>query len=233
MIEGCSMFDGKSKEVQENMASYLAETYNKEFVVESPRITGNEGFGYRVWQAKAHPKDQPEIEFNVRWDVGEPGAYYDGYLRMLWSAQGKKEIGQYLKELYGQEVPLNYEFSVADKSLQNLNHSQVISQSKDKIYFSLVYYVLVTGDFDKQKEAEKVFEVLQKYIFSNDIKVYHLIVYYVNPHFKENTLSESNQTDISHHFEQLYKENKLYNYLSLNRKSNIQTPDDIVQKFHN
>ncbi|MEN2773721.1 hypothetical protein ABCY62_01460 [Acetivibrio clariflavus] len=51
------------KEVKEKMTEHLKNTYNKEFVVEEPVLSGNEGFGYRVYNARAYPVDEPEMSF--------------------------------------------------------------------------------------------------------------------------------------------------------------------------
>jgi len=227
------MFDsGKSEKIRKNMADYLKNIHEKEFEVEKPYIFGNEGHGYNTYRAKAYAKDNPELKFDVAWDKGDPGYYYDNYLSYLWSFQGEEEIRAKLRELYGQEVYLLYVFNTKKEGVKKLNHSEILSKYGDDSYFELKYYFFISGEFDKKVEAERVYKIFQNYITKNNVKYYHLVAYCFKESYRDEFLrSFSDLPKFKREFssEKLHAESKLVNAVFINIKDSINSIDDIVK----
>lgn len=231
ILSGCTVFDFGKTRIQNNMADYLKNTYEKEFVVEKSKLSGNEGFGYNWYVADAYPKDDQSIKFTVAWYKKGVGEYNDNYLSKLWSSQGKKEVSQRLKEIYGEELPLMYEMSVDNKELKNLNHSEVISKYGNNGFCGIHYCVFAKENIDKKKEAEKAFELYKQYIIDNRIPAYIFTIYYVRLDWREEFLQKEFGHNAMLDPKKLHDENKLINVLHLGKFKNIKSADDIMNKF--
>lgn len=232
MFGGNILLSNRTAEIQQNMKEYLQKSYNKEFVVGKVMVTGNEGFGYRTYVAEAYPQDDPNLKFHVKWEKGEPGTYDDSYLVTRRSAQGKIEIGNYLKKIYGQDVPLTYKLSTRNKELQGLDHDELLSKYGKETYLELVYYVFV-DKVDKEKEAERAYKVLEKFILNNQPKYYYVIVHYLSNNYKEEFYKgfteDANKFLAAYDSEDLHNKQKLINKIVLtNTNSKISPIDNIA-----
>lgn len=192
-LSGCISPSGISKdEVKKKMTEYLKSTYNKEFVVEEPQLTGNEGFGYNVYQAYAYPSDDTKMRFRVIWEKGEPGIFDDGYIDTLWRNPAMKEFNELLNDIYGKNVfsiyGFNFNFKRYGKDIndvKDLTYSDVIKKYPDKILIDMKYYVFVDGSIDKREEAEKAYRVLKQHVLDKNIDSFSLIVNFMSDDFRE------------------------------------------------
>jgi hypothetical protein len=107
VMGGLLMSCGKTEEVRECMTRYLNKTYETEFVVEKPYKRNLGVFGYD-YEAKAHPKDNPKVEFEIRGDRDNSGHYVEDYLSTLWSYQGREDIDKLLRDIYGEQSLLSH-----------------------------------------------------------------------------------------------------------------------------
>lgn len=227
-------YEQQKTTLQQKMKYYLDASYERDFKVGKPFLTGNEGFGYNMWIAEVYPTDEPELKFHIAWGKNDLSPYQDSYLVTKRSAQGKAEISQYLKEVYGQDVPLTYKLSETAKDLERLDHDELLTKHGDTVVFELFYYVF-TDTFDKQAESEKAFKVLKKYVLDNHPKYYVFVVDYISSQYKDefNKGFKSDQQKFlaTYDSEKLFKENKLLNRLNLNETSQKSSPNDLINKF--
>lgn len=184
ILSGCSMSDGKAKQVQQGMTKYLKSTYNKEFVVQEPYLTGNEGEGY-FYQAKAYPKGKPELEFFVEGDKYNSGPYIDGYLQVLWTYQGKQKLEKALRQVYGDSFYIdNYEFRYNQKKFKDLNYPEVIGKCNGNATIFLAYYIF-SDQFNKEIEAEKAYKIMKPFLLDYGINKYNITVLYFTKGFED------------------------------------------------
>lgn len=215
VLGGCS--GDETKKVQQGMTAYLQERYGIEFEVEKPYITG--GGDASHYQAKAHPKEQREPIFLVNGDsypVRLNGKYDDDYLKKKWDYQGKLEIEKKIREIYGEsaDYAVSYSFGGGSYVLKDLDYSQVFEASKNSKINStsaILYDVFIDGaQFNKEKEAEKVYKLLKPYIFdfSNNYNVY---ITYIDKSDKEDYLKNT----------KLYSDKAYRNIYSANKDKKI------------
>lgn len=223
---GCITLNGVNKgDVQKKMTEYLKNTYEKEFVVEEPRLLGNEGFGYRVYEARAYPKDDPEMRFRVRWEKGEPGIFDDGYIHAIWRNGAMAEFHKLLKDIYGEGVVSLYGFNFNFKhyeidfnDVKDLSYSDLIKRYPDKIFCDMKYYVFVDGSIDKRQEAEKVYRLIKQHILDRNIGKFHLVVNYMSDDFREDFDKNFKSIRLGRNgydADSLYKQRKLVNRMGL------------------
>ena len=175
ILGGCSMSNGKTEQVQKGMEEYLKKTYDKEFVVGEPYLSGNEGFGY-IYQTKAYPKGQPELEFFVEGDRSNTGVYIDGYLQVLWTYQGRHELEKALREVYGDNFIVdNYEFRYNQKKFKDLNYLEVIGKSNGNATI-MISYNIFSDEFNKEIEAEKAYRIMKAFLLDYKINKYDFTV---------------------------------------------------------
>ena len=186
-VVGCGMVDKNRGVVQKGMEEYLKNKYESEFVVEKPMLTGNAGFGYKVYQAYAYPKDKPELRFVTKWDKGEPGKYDDWYLSNKWTSEGEVEVAKVLKEVYGEDVPYIYSYYLSTYRHNLLTPEEYKMTYRDTLEkyvgdssTTIKYVLFRDGEIDKKAEAEKVYEVYKKLVYDNKIlEGYKIYAYYI------------------------------------------------------
>lgn len=240
MLSGCGYCDIEFMKVRKEMKIYLEDKYKKEFVVKDLVLTGNEGFGYNTYIAKAYPKEKPDLIFRVGGNKKEPGKYKDEYLSEKWSMQGKAEVALLLKRIYGEEILMKYDFYVHYSVLQDpmqleklkkLNHSEVLAlYDLDKTSY-ITCYVFV-DQLDKKSEAEKAYQVFEEHMIKNKVKDPHLFIYFLSKNYKDRFLSiyknyDRYEQEFKH--DKLKKENKLINFVSIGSKVN--DVSDVINRF--
>ena len=232
------MSNGKTEQVQQGMEEYLKKTYEKEFVVREPYLTGNEGLGY-IYQTKAYPKGQPELEFFVEGDRSNTGAYIDGYLQVLWTYQGRQELEQALKQLYGSDFTVEkFEFRYNNPEYKDLKYSEVIKQCDGWAYIAISYAVFMDNKIDKKIEAQKAHKLIKSFLIDNKIKRYDLAISFHPAELKDSANNIANEIN-SHRksLDDLYKEKKLINFIHIYdvalKENEIKKVyvDDIVKSF--
>ncbi len=85
-----------------NIQSYLYERYGKDFEVGEIKGHGASSLGDKPsLTAKAHPKDDKELEVSVykKFELG--GRYSDTYLQAYWSKKNKEVLTPKLREVFG------------------------------------------------------------------------------------------------------------------------------------
>lgn len=226
-IGGCTMPDNKSEEVKKGMEEYLKSKYGEEFTAEKPNLTGNAGFGYKVYQTYASPKEKPEIRFVVRWEVGDPGVYGDGYLYSKWTAEGEVEVAKTLKEVYGEDVPYIYDYYLSRYREDLLKPEEYKMTYKDTLEkyvndssTSISYVIFRDKELDKRIEAEKVYTVYKQLIYDNKIlEGYTIHVYYIPQEYKKEFLVRFNKAKTYQTYdysaEKLHEEGHLISFLSV------------------
>lgn len=231
------MSDGKTEEVQQGMEQYLKTTYAKEFVVEKPYLTGNEGEGY-FYQAKAYPKGQPELEFFVEGDRLNSGVYIDGYLQVLWTYQGKQEVEAKIREVFGEETDfvLRYQFRYNNKEFKDLNHSEVLVQCNGKAYIDITFLIFSNTQIDKPNEAKKAYQILKTCLLDKNISKYDFNILYFTENFKQEYYTNPATDKYGKDLDELHNEGKLINFLKIYHLKDthpieIRNSDDLIKWF--
>ncbi len=224
--------------IHSNMEQYLKNTYQKDFIVKKPKVTGNEGFGYNLYQAVATPIDNHKVEFTIAWDKRDPNKYEDTYLNKLWTYQGKDEVGQLLKKVYGYEVPFEYYFfynyerlDVEKNNLKKLNYKDIIEKHSNDIKCTIICYFFTNKDVDKKAESEKAYMFYKQYILNNKINDYFITNTYLVEELRNEFLTKLNNGTLNFNPNELYRENKLINSLRMNYKQNNNSSEDILKRF--
>jgi hypothetical protein len=220
------------------MTEGLKKIYGKEFVVGRPHMTGNPGFGYH-YEAKAHPKDKPEIKFTVAYNMNEKGDYGDDYLEMLWSYQGEQELREILKKQYGDNFYIfRYWLRYNNHEYKSLNHPDILKASDGWAHLWIEYYVFTNKPVVKKSEAEKIYNILDKFILKYRLKKYRIIVGYSTNKYKNNTdIYHQEYTNRGRSSDELYKDGILDNYIDIEqlamKESEIIKLDinDVVSSF--
>jgi hypothetical protein len=227
-------------DIQKNMKEYLDTTYEKEFIVEEPKLIGNSGFGYSTYQALAYPKDDPKAAFGIQWNKDNE-AYVDSYLNEIWTKQAEEEVNEMLKEYYGEEVILDYEFNFAfyryninPNEVKNLNHKEVMIKYPDKILCNIKSYIFMDNSFDKNIEAKNVFNFFIKHIRDRKVESYHIRANYFTKDYKDEFEGRyekirTYQEEVG--FDQLYRKGKLINRVVLSWGEKVGDYADVVEKF--
>jgi len=232
------MFGENNVEIRRNMRDYLKTAYSKEFDVGKPDLTGNEGFGYNNYVADAYPIDNPQIKFIILCNKRAPYAYQDDYLNAMWSYQGSPEIQKLLQEIYGEEVLFKYniylnldKIKVLKDELKTLNHSDVTKKYKEDVLHRITYYVFLATEFDKRREAEKIYSIYSRYITMKELPKYYLTVYFLKLENKNELLKEIDKPEDYFDDQNLYRDKKLLNAIFINTSSNLKSPEDVVLKY--
>lgn len=232
------MPDKKAPVVQKNMTSYLEKKYEKQFIVEKPHLTGNEGTGYNTYMTYAYPKNQPSFRFHVAWDIGEPGEYDDDYLTLLWSAQGKAEIGKYLNDIYDQDILLHFKLNINNTKYKEANFSEVIktNETREKGYFSLVYFIFIDGEINKDREAQRIYKVFEHYVSRYQPNTYAILVYFLSkdyePEFRK-IFADDERFRAEFQYDELREENKIINLVIIDNERTVNSPEDVKNRFEN
>lgn len=219
------------------MTEGLKKIYGKEFVVGRPHMTGNPGFGYH-YEAKAYPKDKPEVLFSVAYNMNRKGDYGDNYLEVLWSHQGEESLKEILKSQYGDDFFVYiYSFRYNNKKYKLMEHSEVIKLCDGWANIWMEYYVF-TDNIDKKNEAKRIYEIMNKFLLQNNIKKYRIIVGYSQTKFKNNTsVYEKCKSIKNMSSDEIYKEKILINYFDYEQLANNHaeinkvTIKDIISAF--
>lgn len=221
------MNDNKSIEIQKGMEEYLLNKYGEEFTVESPKLTGNAGFGYKVYQTYASPKDKPEVRFVVRWEIGEPGVYGDGYLYSKWTSEGEVEVAKTLKEVYGEDVPYIYDYYLSryredllKPEEYKMTYKETLEKYVEDSSTSISYVIFREKEIDKNIEAEKAYSVYRQLIYDNKIlEGYSIFIYYIPEEYRKGFLERFNKAKTYQTYdysaEKLYEEGHLISFLGI------------------
>jgi len=237
LLGGCFSSCGETAQIQKNMTDGLKKIYGKEFVVGRPHMSGNPGFGYH-YEAKAYPKDNPDVKFTVAYDMNQDGKYGENYLEMLWADQGEKELSKTLKSLYGDEYLIYiYSFEYYNRDYKNLNYSEVLKASDGWVHLWINYIVFTDKKIDKQIEAERVYRILDKLMLKNNLKKYRLIVEYFPIRYKQNDRFKKEIKKSGKSMDLLYQEGILTNYVDIEQlamnESEIRNVElsDVISSF--
>jgi len=215
LLGGCFSSCGETAQIQKNMTDGLKKIYGKEFVVGRPHMTGNPGFGYH-YEAKAYPKDNPEIKFTVAYDMNQDGKYGEDYLEQLWMYQGKHDLEIILKKLYGDNFLIySYSFEYYNREFKNMNYAEVLKSCDGWVNLWIEYYVFTDKKIDKQVEAKIIYNLLDNLMLKNHLRKYRLIVGYSPTSYKSNRYFEINYEKSGKSVETLRQEGILSNYFDL------------------
>ncbi|WP_425806712.1 hypothetical protein ACHOLT_06695 [Desulfitobacterium sp. Sab5] len=210
------MNNGMIIEIHKNMSDYLRSTYGHDFVVEKPALSGNEGFGYHNYYARAYPKEQPDLRFIVNWEKNK-GVYDDNYLGTKWTKQGTEVMTRRLREVYGDDFWLEeYWLSYNDKKVKDLDYPDIISKYADKMRVDISYYVFLDNELDKKYEAERAYKILRQNFIDTKTLQFNFIVGYLLKNRKEDLFYVFNSTkkgDGARAQSELYKTGILQNWL--------------------
>ncbi|AEV70559.1 hypothetical protein [Acetivibrio clariflavus] len=128
----------------------------------------------------------------VRWQIGDPGVFDDGYIHAKWREPAQEEFNRLLKEIYGENITSLYGFNFNSKyhkidfnDVKDLSYEDVVKKYADKIYIDMKYYVFVEGEFNKREEAEKVYSLLKQHVLGREIVSFGLVVNYMASDFKK------------------------------------------------
>jgi hypothetical protein len=209
------------------MTDGLKKIYGKEFVVGRPHMTGNPGFGYH-YEAKAYPKDNPDVKFTVAYNMNQKGDYGENYLEKLWTNQGKHDLEKSIRQIYGQDAYVDYSFRYNNIKYKYLTHSEVMKVCNGLPAIDIQYYIYTHGNIDKKKEAEKAYNILKSNLLDYNIMRYFFTVTYLSYSFKNEF--EKNGYVISKDldklsFDDLHRSHKLINYLKVQQIT--LNPDEI------
>jgi hypothetical protein len=191
-------------------------------------MTGNPGFGYH-YEAKAYPKDNPDIKFTVAFNMNQKGDYGENYLEMLWSYQGEQELKEILKKQYGDSFYVyTYWFRYYNKEYKSLNHSEVIKKCDGWAHIWIEYYVFTDDKIDKYIESNKIFDVMQSFLLKYNIKKYRIIVGYSPKHYEENNFLQTTIKNSTKTMDELLNEGILSNYLDIRHFANSDNESKMV-----
>lgn len=197
LLGGCFASGGKTQKVQQGMAAYLHDRYGIEFDVGKPYVTGSMSTAH--YQAKVHPKEQPEIEFLVNdqsslEDAGS-GKYADYYLEAKWSYQGKQEVEKKLRKVYGEGADfrvVSYEFGGGSYVLKDLDYVQVFEKTHAEGNINIDYDIYMEStQFNKEIEAQKAYHIFKSFILDYGTSRYYFSVTYIDKSFKQDYLENS------------------------------------------
>lgn len=194
ILGGCSLPGGKAEKVRQGMTAYLQDRYGLEFEVGKPYVTGSMSTAH--YQAKAHPKGQPPMEFLVNdessLENAGSGNYSEYYLEAKWSYQGKQEVEKKLREVYGEGADFNisnYEF-VGDSAFKDLDYAQVFEKSHGRGLIHLHYDVFMNGaHFNKEAETIKAYQIMKSLVLDFG-GGYSFSVTYIDKAFKQDYLTK-------------------------------------------
>jgi len=167
VVCGC---EDKEKKIREGMRAYLENRYGIEFVIDKLYINGDGGAAR--YEAKAHPKGQPKIQFVIsdkeNMEKSGPVEYRDSYLTTKWSYQGKLAAEKKIKEVYGPNTDfvVEYIFRGGWYKHKDMDYSQVMEQIRNAgARDDLEYVVFVDGSkFSIEEEALKAYKILKAFI---------------------------------------------------------------------
>jgi hypothetical protein len=231
VMMGCGKVQSQGKTegpVQLKMEKYIKEAYKEDFVVEVPMHHTDEGGISDYYHAVAYPKKDKSLKFEIDYSGGKLS---DTYMDVKWSKEGSIKLGNNLNWTYGEKISYYFELNEeTNASTRKMSYSQVIANNPNKGYMNIVYYVFLDGDLNKQKEAEKVYEILKPTVLDNKIRTYELAVYFIDNKYKDYFIK--NRTgDGMLDDDNLYKSRKLINVIYSIAVDNIKNKDDLMKRF--
>jgi hypothetical protein len=231
VMVGCGQVESQSKTegpVQLKMEKYIKDVYKEDFVVEVPMHHTDEGGISDYYHAVAYPKKDKGLKFEIDYSGGKLS---DTYMDVKWSKEGSIKLGNDLNWTYGGKIKYNFEVNEETNSItRKMSYPQVISNNPNKAYIKLVYYVFLDGELNKQKEAEKAYEILKTSILDNHVREYLFTVYFVNIKYKDSILNNSTDYEMLDS-DYLYKSKRLINGIYSTELDNIKNKDDLVKRF--
>lgn len=164
----------------------------------------------------------------------------DSYLFTKWSMEGRKYFDAAIKQVYSEEYKFKFSFSMQPKNavgMEKMNYDEAIeylrNNKDEKIssIYTMIAYVFVEDSFNKEVEASRVFDLLQKCKFDKEVGNYHFAVYYINKDYKD----EVDAYEISYYSmekqKELNKKNILINRVGFLNYDEIETVTDVYNKF--
>ena len=106
----------------------------------------------------------------------------------------------------------------------------MIKTYPDDVTLEFTYYVFCKNNIDKEKEAKKIYNVIDNMFLDNDISEYSLTVYYINEKDRDN-YEENKKYNLDLETSKLYKEGILINYLYMWDSNNVKNIKDIEELF--
>lgn len=236
IMGGCSVMKSEKEQVQQSMADYLKSKYGIEFEVGVPYMTGSMGTAH--YQAKAHPKGQPEIEFLINgdnYDLRMNGKYDENYLKVKWSYQGKQEVEKKLREVYGEGADINissYYLGMKNSyQYKDLDFAQVFEQSHGLGVIELHYEVFIGKDqFNKEVEAKMAYQILKPFVLDFGSSACSFSVTYIDKAFKQVYLDDENNGH-HHGVGMLYQQKKLLNFVQTGHNPVVNSDRDLLSLY--
>lgn len=212
------------------MKNYLENKYKENFTVEESKIYDNGEKGtYHL--AIAYPEKNHEQQFTVKWSEDDIGTFNDDYLNYKWNKEGNKIIKKKLKEVYKEDINFYFNFKVPPGEYdEKMDISTMIKTYPDDVTLEFTYYVFCKNNIDKEKEAKKIYNVIDNMFLDNDISEYSLTVYYINEKDRDN-YEENKKYNLDLETSKLYKEGILINYLYMWDSNNVKNIKDIEELF--
>ena len=231
------------KEVQQEMNEYLNKKYDMQFeFVKKPYINGLQALAYGeaahendTYLAKVIPVGKPELEFLIKRKKSKKGDFYDDYLKIKWTYEGKQDVENKIREVYGSETDflLKYEFNFNKEEFKNLSYTEVLAKCNPSI--DIRVYVYSDEKFEKYTEAEKMYIILKPHLFDNKITNYGIGQYFYSKKYKQEFISNKKHIeDMSN--DKLHEEGLLINYIAIysmksGHKLQINSSGDLVKCF--
>lgn len=189
----------------------MKNTYGKNFVIEKPKSSRNEGFGYVQHVANAYPEDDKDLKIAVTWNKNS-GEFTDTYLATKWTKQGMQEMEKKLRVVYGDSFKLeNYKVYFSDKNLKDLDYKDIINKYAHRMRLDIIYYVFLDGNLNKEYEAQRAYRILKENFIDIDpteeLQYFFVVEYIRNGEkLKFNDLySKSTESDGKRSPDNLYK----------------------------
>lgn len=232
IIVGCGQSNTKKEgPVQIKMEKYIKDTYKEDFVVEVPMM--HSSFGLHDYSyAVAYPKKDKSLKFEIDYRESK---FSDTYMEAKWSKEGKPIVENKLKEIYGEDI--NYYFKVEERIsdtsesiIRKMNYQQVLASNPNICSINLTYYVFLDSQLNKQKEAEKVFEILKSIILDNKLGYYNVSIYFISSQYKD-YFTKTNKDIGDFDDDEMYKSGRVLNVIYIAEIDKITNIEDVLKKF--
>jgi|GEM_PF-5889429 len=199
LVLGLSGCDNRPQKVQQGMKAYLQDRYGIEFVVGQPYVTGSMDTAH--YQAKAYPKGQPGIKFNVdemsRLDEAgkeyNPEYFRDYYQRAKFNYLGTQALEKKMREIYGESVDMKvkYEFSGGRFDQMNWDFDKVFKANPNSIISLNIEIFMDGSQFNNETEAAKAYAIFKSFVLDNKSNDYFFDVIFIDKADKQDYLANS------------------------------------------
>lgn len=212
------------------MKNYLENKYDEKFIVEESKIYDNgEKGSYHL--ATAYPEKNEDHQFTVKWSEDDIGTFKDDYLKYKWNDEGKKAIEKKLKEIYKEDINFYFNFKVKPGEYdRKMDIHSMIKTYPENVTLEFTYYVFCKNNIDKEKEAKKIYKVIENMFLDNNLGEYSVSVYFINEKDRDD-YEDNRKYNLDLETSKLYKKGVILNYLYMWDSSNIKNSNDIEQLF--